>query len=313
MKPYFSIIIPVYNKENHIKATLESVLNQTFKDFEIIIVNDGSTDNSENKISQISDKRIHLHSIMNHGVSYARNYGITKATSDLIAFLDADDLWKPFHLEDLKSLYESYPKCGLYCTSYETLYYGKKIVKPNFLDLDQIFLGIVPDYFASSLINSIALTSAVLIPKKMIEKHGDFNTKLRSGQDTELWIRIALKEKIAFSSNISVIRIISDLDNHLSASEKRIDRLQILYQFKDFEKTNKRFKKYMDLNRFSMAIERKINGDYQSFNKIIEDIDYINLYPKQKIILKLPTFLLKNIKHFQMFLIKNRIYLSPFR
>ena len=214
MSPFFSIVIPVFNKENYVKATLESVIEQSFKDFEIIIVNDGSTDHSEKSISQINDKRIQLYTIKNHGVSYARNYGISKAKSDLIVFLDADDLWKPFHLEDLKLLYQTYPNCGIYCTSYETSYYGKIIVKPNFLELDQNFSGIVKDYFDCSLVDSIALTSAVAIPKKILKKHGNFNTNLRSGQDIEMWIRIALKEKIAFTSNISTIRIISQFGNH---------------------------------------------------------------------------------------------------
>lgn len=313
MPRIFSIIIPIHNKESHIKNTLKSILGQTFNDFEVIIVNDGSTDSSMDIVSTYKDKRIQIINKKNEGVSTARNLGIKKAKGDFIAFLDADDIWCPNHLEDLKDLIAHFQNCGLYCTAYETSYYGKKKVKAKFSGIDHPFFGIVPDYFESSLIDSIAWTSAVAIPKTILEKHGCFNTDLRSGQDTELWIRIALREKVAFTSKISAQRIISNQDRHLSMSEKRIDRLSVLAQFSDAEKTNTSLKKYMDLNRFSMAMERKMNGDKESFQKIISEIDYENLNTKQKVILKLPGSALKLMKHIQVLLIKNKVYLTPFR
>ena len=313
MPRIFSIIIPIHNKESHIENTLKSVLSQTFEDFEVIIVNDGSTDSSMDIVSAYKDKRIQIINKKNEGVSTARNLGIKKAKGDFIAFLDADDIWYPNHLEDLKNLIERFPNCSLYCTAYETSYYGKKIVKPKFLGIDGFFVGILPNYFESSLIDSIAWTSAVAIPKAIFEKLGYFNTDLRSGQDTEFWIRIALRGKVAFTSKISARRIISNLDKHLSMSEKRIDRLKVLEIYKETENTNKSFKKYLDLNRFAIAMERKMNGDNDSFQKIISKIDYENLNAKQKMILKLPSSIIKAIKQLQVFLIKNNIYLSPFR
>lgn len=308
-----SVVIPVYNKQEHIKATLESVLSQNYTDFEIIIVNDGSTDGSMDIVSTFKDKRIKIINKKNEGVSTARNLGIESSKGNFIAFLDADDIWYPNHLEELKNLFENFPDCGLYCTSYETSYYDKKIVKPKFLGIDDSFVGIVPDYFASSSIDSVAWTSAVAIPRLIFEKHGYFNTQLKSGQDTEMWVRIALKEKIAFTSSISAQRVISKSGNHLSLSEKRIDRLKVLEQFKDAETTNRSFKRYMDINRFAIAMERKMNGDTESFETIIKEIDYANLNTKQKTILKLPSFILKKLKHLQAFLIKNKVYLSAFR
>ena len=104
-----SIIIPLFNKELFIKQTLLSVLNQTFSEFEIIIINDGSTDKSVTIINDIDDERITLYTTKNKGVSHARNYGISKANTDLIALLDADDLWEPNHLENLDSLIHELP------------------------------------------------------------------------------------------------------------------------------------------------------------------------------------------------------------
>lgn len=310
---FFSVVIPLYNKELYIQNTISSVLNQSFQDFEVIVVNDGSTDGSLEIVSTIKDKRIKIINKKNEGVSTARNLGIESSKGNFIAFLDADDIWYPNHLEDLKNLTESFPGCGLYCTAYETSYYGKKIVKAKFLKIDDPFFGIVQDFFSSSLVDSIALPSAVGISKAILDKHGNFNKNLKSGQDTELWIRIALKEKVAFTSTISAKRILSNSGNHLSLSEKRVDRLNILEQFKDAENTNKSFKRYLDINRFAIAIERKMNGDDESFENIIKEIDYSNLNSKQKTILKLPSSILKKLKQFQVFLIKKKVYLSAFR
>ena len=93
----FSIIIPLYNKEDSVVSTVQSILHQSCADFEVIVVNDGSTDSSTERLAEISDKRIRLIDQDNGGVSRARNVGIENATSDYIAFLDADDQWHPSH------------------------------------------------------------------------------------------------------------------------------------------------------------------------------------------------------------------------
>ena len=91
MTPYFSVIIPLYNKEKYITDTLNSALNQSFQDFEVIIVDDGSTDESLEVVSRFQDPRIKIYKQENQGASVARNYGISQSQSDLIALLDADD------------------------------------------------------------------------------------------------------------------------------------------------------------------------------------------------------------------------------
>ena len=94
-----SVIIPLFNKEHFIKKTLLSVLSQTFSDFEVLLINDGSTDGSVDVVSSFIDERITLHTTKNKGVSHARNYGVSKSSSDLIAFLDADDIWNSKKIE----------------------------------------------------------------------------------------------------------------------------------------------------------------------------------------------------------------------
>ena len=311
--PLISIVIPLYNKERFIKETLDSVFNQSFPDYEIIIVNDGSTDSSVFIVNAIDDQRITVLSNQNKGVSYARNFGISKANSDLIALLDGDDLWEPNHLENLYNLYEKFPDCGLYATAYNKKYFNGEKIKASYNGLAKEYFGIIEDYFSASIKDSIAWTSAVLIPMKTFRKVGVFDEEMRSGQDTDLWIRIALKDSIAFSSIASSNKIILAPKYHLSYSTNRIDRLKLFEKFKAVELPTTSFKKYMDLNRFSVAIERKIAKDYINYRRLRNGIDPLNLNFKQRIILNMPSILIGLLKRLQNTLLRCNIYLSPFK
>ena len=109
-----SVVIPLYNKEKKIEYTLKSVFTQTFQNFEIVIVDDGSTDNSVEEVEKFTDSRIRLIHQTNAGVSAARNRGIEAASGELIAFLDADDVWMPEYLATQYGLYQKYPECSVY-------------------------------------------------------------------------------------------------------------------------------------------------------------------------------------------------------
>lgn len=108
-----SIVIPLYNKEKTIRRTIESVLQQTFGDFEIVVVNDGSTDSSLQVVNQITDSRIRLYSKENEGVSKARNFGIGMANGEWLLFLDADDLLYPNALMEMSEILTNYPEANL--------------------------------------------------------------------------------------------------------------------------------------------------------------------------------------------------------
>ena len=111
MKPYFSVIIPLYNKENFIENTIKSVLNQSFTDFELIVVDDCSTDRSLNIVKEIINNKIRIiNHDLNSGLSSSRNTGITNSRGNYIAFLDADDLWKETFLEEILNLINEFPE-----------------------------------------------------------------------------------------------------------------------------------------------------------------------------------------------------------
>ncbi len=311
MTSFFSVIIPLYNKENYIEDTLKSVLNQTFKDFEIIIVNDGSTDLSLKLLSTFNDKRIKIYTTTNQGVSSARNLGIKKAKAKYIALLDADDIWYNIHLEELNKTILKFPDSDLYCNAYEILLSKNIKKKANYNIINISAPTIVSDFFKSSMVSSIAHTSAVAFSKKAFNFIGGFNEELRSGQDTDLWIRFALQKVIVFNPNITMIYN-NIVENSLSKSSYNQDRYKSIKGFIKEEINNTSLKKYLDVNRFALAIRCKINNELELYKKLKKEIDYKNLNFKQKILLKFPKILLKLIKRFQQFLISKNIYVTSY-
>src|SRR5690606_6986211 len=154
--PFFSVVIPLYNKEKYIKETLNSVLAQTFQDFEIIVVNDGSTDNSANQILQFKDKRIKVIDQQNQGAASARNQGIEISSSPYIALLDADDTWYKNHLVELKRQIRLFPDAGLYCNNYEIHNFENSLRPATFNFIYGKSCLIVEDFFKASIINAVA-------------------------------------------------------------------------------------------------------------------------------------------------------------
>lgn len=315
MAAFFSIIIPLYNKEKHIKTTIDNVLAQSFQDFEIVVVNDGSTDGSKAVVEKLTDRRIQLFNIHNQGVSHARNYGIQKAKSDLIVFLDADDFWNPEHLNNLKTLYEAFPQCGLYATAY--LLKNHKTTRPSVyknIPTTPGWQGIVTDYFESSSINSIAWTSAVMVPKWVLHKVGNFNEKitLGAGEDTDLWIRIAIKYPVAFSNTATAIHNL-EAENRISNSNTNLRQFIDLDLYETEAQTNASLKKYLDLNRFAIAIQYRLVGNSKKAKALIAKIDHSHLSQKQRTLLKLNTTVLTAALKLKNKLEHLGVFLSSFR
>jgi glycosyltransferase involved in cell wall biosynthesis len=205
--PKISVIIPLFNKEPHIARALNSVLNQTFQDFEIIVVDDGSTDNGANIVREFTDMRIRFIQQENQGASSARNHGTDCAKGELIAFLDADDEWTSLHLELLTTQLELFPEAGAYSTSYTFCRKDGSIFHPNYKAMPPFpFEGLLPNYFKSASLGDPPIcTSVVGIPKKIFREMGGFLPSEWMGEDHDLWGKIALVYPIAFSSEVGCI------------------------------------------------------------------------------------------------------------
>lgn len=211
-----SIIIPLYNKERHIKNTLCRVLEQEYSDFEIIVINDGSTDQSAAIVRKIKDNRIILIEKQNEGVSKTRNLGVKLAKYELIAFLDADDEWEPDYLKRIVALSEKYPDAAIYASNYSIIEKNGKKYSLQYPGIKEEE-GILKNYFYSAYSFTPLWTSAVCVRKSIFEAMGGFPTNIKNGEDLDLWCRIALKYQIAYI-NVPLAIYRRDSDNMLSRS-----------------------------------------------------------------------------------------------
>jgi glycosyltransferase involved in cell wall biosynthesis len=304
--PYFSIIIPVYNKIQFIEKTISSVLSQSFSDFELIIINDGSTDGSENVIASSIDSRIKIFSQQNQGVSAARNLGISKASADLITFLDADDIWNADFLQEMHQLIHDHPNEKVFSAAIETESAGKIIPAKYSIDASK---GIqVVDYFDASLRETIICTSCAVFHINVFKTAGVFDEKLKSGEDTDLWIRIGLKYNVVFNQKILARYVYSE--NSLSKiTVSNID----MDKYTDAARQNKNLKTFLDLNRFSLAIKAKMAGDNVRFQQFVNKIDTNQISLKKQILLKLPAKMLRKLISIQKTLIKQGIASGTFK
>tara|TARA_R100001369_G_scaffold92840_1_gene140311 strand:+ start:5334 stop:6281 length:948 start_codon:yes stop_codon:yes gene_type:complete len=306
--PKFSVIIPLYNKEKDIQKTLDSLLSQTFPDFEVIIVNDGSTDKSEDVVKAVDDDKINYFSKKNEGVGPTRNYGVEKATSENIVFLDADDYWYPFHLENIHTITEKFPKAKWFATAYNKKHNKNlttSMISP-ILKKGEGWIGLVDDYFKNSLADALAWTSAVGMKKDFFETLNGFDTTIThgAGEDTDLWIRAALASPLAFSTKISATHNL-DGSNRISNTNTLKRTYMDLEKYEAEALKNTFLKQYLDLNRYSLAIQYKLAGDTTAFKKYVSGIDLNNLNAKQQKLLKQPATVLK-------LLVKSKVLFEKF-
>lgn len=221
-----SVVIPLYNKEKSIASTLRTVLNQTFSDYEIVIVNDGSTDGSVEEIEKVQDDRIRLVHQPNAGVSAARNRGIEEAKGDLIAFLDADDEWKPEYLATQYHLFQKYPECSVFACNYEFRDVSGKVTptlihKLPFVGED----GILSNYFEVACCSHPPLwTSAVVVRKTALQAIGGFPVGVKSGEDLLTWARLSMKGQIAFCKRPLAIYNLGEGYDYTHLPPRRQDR-----------------------------------------------------------------------------------------
>lgn len=238
-----SVIIPLYNKQESIKKTVESVLCQSFSSFEIIIVNDGSIDNSLKEVQSIVDSRIRIINKDNEGVSSARNRGIIEAKYDYLAFLDGDDLWMNNHLEVINYMIQKYKSNNV--SVFGTSFTKNKLKDFNLQQTetfkDKDFL--IENYFThASKPTSLFNSSSFAVDKSFAISKGLFNEKLKFMEDVEFWFRLLRVSNLAFSTTItSVYNIAAE-----NRSDISIMPLQFRFHVFDYKKANEFEKKYFD-------------------------------------------------------------------
>jgi glycosyltransferase involved in cell wall biosynthesis len=218
-----SVVIPLYNKVRHIRRTIESVLAQTYADFELLVIDDGSTDGSGAEARQCTDPRVRVITQVNAGECAARNRGIAEAACELVAFLDADDEWLPCFLETVMGLRARHPAAGIYATAFCTSVGGQRSEREYHACPQSPEGGLIDDYFrAACLGDSPAWSSCVMIPKAVLVEVGGFPVGVRTGGDLNTWVRIALRYRVAWSKTVGAVYHLS-ADNRVSGSECKTD------------------------------------------------------------------------------------------
>ena len=282
----FSVIIPLYNKAAYIEKAIRSVLNQTYQEFELIIVDDGSTDESlkiaKNVMSFLSPPLggwgvTHQ---QNQGVSTARNNGVKAAKYDYIAFLDADDWWEPTYLEEMKQLILDFPQAGIYGSSYYKVKNGRFI--PANIGVDAGFERGEINYFkAYSKTFWMPLTSiSVVIKKTVFNSENGFKPMLKLGEDFDLWVRIAMKYSVVLLN-----KPLAYYNQDVTISDKAVVKGKIyspetIYIFNldyvwDQEQRNPDLKKLLDLLRVYTLERYRLQRAYPELvKKEIAKVDF---------------------------------------
>ena len=276
----FSVIIPLYNKAPYIAKAIESVLGQTYRDVDVIVIDDGSTDQSLEVAKIFENKSITIISQPNSGVSTARNNGVKLAKHPYICFLDADDWWHPTFLEEMKQLITDFPDAGIYGSGYYIVKNGKERIAP--IGVPQGFERGIIDYcevYAKTLCMPI-WTGAVIVPKNIFDEEGGFKSQLKLGEDFDLWIRIVLKHKaILVNKPLAYYNQDVDVNNRGVAVHKiyspenhYIFNLDYLY---DNEKNNHRLKILLDKLRVYILLKYRMQKAFpKEYNAEIKKVDF---------------------------------------
>lgn len=246
--------MPLYNKAPYVRNAVESVVGQTYRDWELIVVDDGSTDGGGDIVTSIADPRIRPVRQENVGVSAARNRGVVLSgeaafRSPYICFLDADDWWEPTFLEEMAALIERHPDAGIYGTSYWIVKNGRKRLAP--IGVEEGFAEGEINYcqvYARTL--CMPLTSiTVCIPRRMFDETGGFPLGITLGEDFLLWLRIAINHKTVLL-NKPLANYNQDVDvahrgtHHLHPPERHM--LWQLGEYEPLEKNSPAYKQLID-------------------------------------------------------------------
>ncbi len=283
-----SVIIPLFNKEISVTHAIQSVLNQTYTNFELIIVDDGSTDSSLKVVNLIKDSRIRLYNKSNGGVSSARNYGINLAKSNLISFLDADDLWESTFLFEMVELSKDFPECGIYCLGIDQV--TNDVISHSIFFIPKDFRGIIEDYFCHAKKSVLFSSSSVLIDTSILKFDSYFDERIVIGEDIFLWYRIALKTQVCFYNKVLSFYIFS-AENR--AMNKKVDfsksYLNYIHEIEDFNNISyKSFINYQCIRELFFLF-RRYNITNNQFESYLSKLDFTQESLKYRFFALLPN------------------------
>lgn len=298
----FSVIIPLYNKSPYVAKAIGSVLGQSFKDFELIIMDDGSKDDSYEVASNAIEghqSNCRLYRQENAGVSVARNNGVAVSKGDYLCFLDADDWWDSCFLEEMSKLIESFPDAGIYGTNYTIVNETKRKTRVAQIGVEEGFeKGYINYCRAYSKTSYMPLwTGAVCIPRGVFEELNGFPKGVKLGEDFILWIQIALKHKVVFLN-----KPLAFYNQDVDATNRGVGRLHkpkehMLWNvgfLEEEENANPDYKQLIDNLRVSGLMQYYLSKDYhEAAERELEKVDWERQSEKAKSQFQQPLVWLK--------------------
>ena len=310
MKNRFSIVIPVFNKEKYIKETILSVLNQTYDNYEIIIINDASTDNSLKIIEQvISDKAVIINNKNNLGLSASRNIGFEASSEKYVAFLDGDDVWDKNFLKEINELIINFPKESIFGTYYKENYNGK-ILYPK-INIKEKLLGtkfVVKNFFEANLRRLIITQSCLVFKKNIFDTVGLYNLEITFAEDIDFYIRCFQNFNLAYSYQTyhTQRKMV-----HKSISNSKTDNLN--YPLLDkYLGISDELNRFINFYNYCFCRRKKNEGSKKSMIYYRNKIRFRWIGFLKTIVLFLPEFLYTTLLKFKRYLLKKGINISTY-
>ncbi len=316
--PKFSVIIPLYNKAPYVAKAIASVLSQTFTDYELVIMDDGSRDDSFAIAQKAIEEHEHcfLYRQENAGVSMARNNAVALSYGDYLCFLDADDWWEPTFLEEMSKLVEEFPDAGIYGTNYTIVNETKHKTRIAPIGVDAGFEKGYINYcqvYAKTLAMPL-WTGAVCIPRPVFDEMQGFPKGIKLGEDFLLWIRIALKYKVAFLN-----KPLAYYNQDVDSANRGVDRLHkpeehMLWNLADLEpleQSNTDYKQLVDNLRTYGLLRYYLSKEYHEAAKHeLEKVDWEKQPAKTRRLYASPLLFLRMRQSFLRLgsRVKQRIY-----
>jgi glycosyltransferase involved in cell wall biosynthesis len=254
--PLVSIIIPVYNGEKTIQETIESVLQQTFQDIEILVINDGSQDSTLDVINAIKDERLQVFSYPNAGVSTSRNRGLSLARCELISFLDADDLWTPDKLEiQLKALQDNSQAAVAYSWSDWIDESGQFLRSGGHITVNgKVFEHLLVRDFIESGSNP-------LIRKQALDEVGEFDPSVTPAEDWDMWLRLAARYEFVAVPCVQILYRVSPLTASFNVWKMEAGSLRVIERaFAQAPESLQRLKKETLASRYKYLAFKATEG-----------------------------------------------------
>lgn len=298
----FSVVIPLYNKQNSIVSTLQSVLAQSYQNFEIVVVDDGSTDNSAQVVedfilaSSLSPLAFRLIRKPNGGVCSARNRGIREAKYDYIALLDGDDMLDEHYLEEQVKLIQDFPEAKMWGVNYADIVDGK--IYPYQQGMGEDFRGYVEDYFGTSHAD-LFCSSSVVLTKEIAQAVGMQDERMAYSEDLDFWYRVILHAKVVYCDKV-LAYYNKDAENRAEQNFHAhfdIKRRMEYYidKYLPYFAENPSFARYISLRTAWLILQEGYyfgdKNDREATDKIIKYLAYEHMPYKYRLIFRTPRFI----------------------